>query len=59
MLFVRLNRPLFRPGVGSELRICVRVEVAVLGPPSLIVCTVSVDVKSIEQKLVKQSSGAV
>ena len=43
----------------SELRNCVRVEVAVLGPPSLIVRTVSVDVKSIEQKLVIQSSGAV
>ena len=28
----------------SELRSCVKVEVAVLGSPSLIVCVVSVDV---------------
>ena len=31
----------------SELRNCVKVEVAVLGSPSLIVLTVSVDVKLI------------
>ena len=31
--------------VYSELRSCVKVEVAVLGSPSLIVSTVSVDVK--------------
>ena len=30
---------------GSELRSCVKVEMAVLGSPSLIVCTVSVDIK--------------
>ena len=30
---------------GSELRSCVKVEVVVLGSPSLIICTVSVDVK--------------
>ena len=29
----------------GQLRSCVKVEVAVLGSPSLIVCTVSVDVK--------------
>ena len=31
--------------VGPELRSCVKVEVAVLGSPSLIVLMVSVDVK--------------
>ena len=30
---------------GTELRSCVKVVVAVLGSPSLIVCTVCVDVK--------------
>ena len=32
-------------GGGSELRSCVKVEVAVLGFPSLIVLMLSVDVK--------------
>ena len=31
--------------IASELRSCVKVEVAVLGSPSLIIRTVSVDVK--------------
>ena len=31
--------------VQTELRICVKVEVDALGPPSLIVLMVSVDVK--------------
>ena len=31
--------------LSSELRSCVKVEVDVLGSPSLIVCTVSVDIK--------------
>ena len=31
--------------IASELRRCVKVEVAILGSPSLIVRTVSVDVK--------------
>ena len=40
----------------TELRSCVKVEVAVLGSPSLIVLMVSMDVK---QHLKLQSSGAV
>ena len=32
-------------GCQLELRFCVKVEVAVLGSPSPIACTVSVDVK--------------
>ena len=42
----------------SELGSCVKVEVAVLGSPSLIVLTVSVDVKQ-HWTVVSQSSGAV
>ena len=34
-----------KKGEDSELRSCVKVEVDVLGSPSLTVCTVSVDVK--------------
>ena len=43
----------------SELRSCVRVEVAVLGSPSLISLRVSVDVKSNVETECYQSSGAV
>ena len=45
----------------SELRSCVKVEVAVLGFPSLIILMVcSVDVKQhLKKKTLKQSSGAV
>ena len=36
---------LLESGIRAELRSCVKVEVAVLGSPSLIVLMVSVDVK--------------
>ena len=42
----------------SEVRSCVKVEVVVLGSSSLIVLTVSVDVKQ-HSTVVSQSSGAV
>ena len=44
----------FTPHYTAELRSCVKVEEANLGSPSLIVCTVSVDVK---QHYLVQSAG--
>ena len=43
VLFVIQTKHAFKG--RSEFRSCVKVEVAVLGSPSLIICMVSVDVK--------------
>ncbi len=45
--------------VYTEPRSCVKVEVAVLGSPSLIVLMVSVELKQHFKKFNGQSSGAV
>ena len=53
---VSINRDFRRERRVSDLRSCVEVDVDVLGSPSLIVHTVSVDVNSIELKIKESPS---